>query len=79
MLCVDITSHRSYRRYRYGQQKPTFIYRLIGDGTIEDKMYTRSCQKIALASRVVERRTAKQKFKRDEEVRVFYSHTNAAP
>lgn len=39
------------RVYRYGQTKPTHVYRLVAAGTMEKKIYDRQLMKISLANR----------------------------
>lgn len=40
----------SYRVYRAGQQRPTFIYRLVSAGTIEEQIYIRQMAKLEMSN-----------------------------
>ena len=42
------------RAYRYGQDKPVTVYRLISDRTMEQKVYTRQCNKVAMFKRCLD-------------------------
>ena len=39
------------RVYRYGQQRPSYIYRLVCDGTMERRMYDRQISKQGMSGR----------------------------
>lgn len=47
------------RIYRYGQTQPTFVYRLIYQGTAEHRVYRRNVDKEGLFKRVVDKQTVK--------------------
>jgi len=42
------------RVYRYGQTKPTYIYRLVTDNSLEKKIYDRQVNKQGMADRIVD-------------------------
>ena len=44
------------RVYRYGQTKPSYIYRMVCDGTMERKIYDRQISKQGMASKAAERK-----------------------
>jgi superfamily II DNA/RNA helicase len=45
------------RAYRIGQKKPTFVYRLICDGTFEEVIQNKTIYKTQLASQVVDKKS----------------------
>lgn len=49
-----LQSQSIFRIYRLGQTKPCFIYRLIADNTMEEKVYKQQIIKLAMAKRVVD-------------------------
>jgi len=55
-----------YRCYRYGQKKPVFAYRLITEGTMEEKVYSRSVNKTSLAARVLDQKHPARNFSKRE-------------
>ncbi|KAH6832693.1 P-loop containing nucleoside triphosphate hydrolases superfamily protein [Perilla frutescens var. hirtella] len=60
-----------YRVWRYGQTKPVFAYRLMAQGTIEEKIYKRQVNKEGLAARVVDRQQVHRTVSRKEMVDLF--------
>jgi hypothetical protein len=55
-----------FRAYRYGQERPVFCYRLIAEGSIEEKVYGRSVNKQGLALRVIDRKSINRSFSKKE-------------
>jgi transcriptional regulator ATRX len=51
-----------YRAYRFGQKKNVFVYRLLAAGTMEEKIYKKQVQKLALANRVVDKQMPDNQF-----------------
>ena len=39
-----------FRAWRYGQTKPVFVYRLLGAGTVEEKIYARQVRQLQTGS-----------------------------
>lgn len=54
------------RTFRFGQTKPTFVYRLIGQGSMEEKMYDRQVEKLSLSSWVIDKESAQRSYSKDD-------------
>ncbi|CAI9090971.1 OLC1v1025877C5 [Oldenlandia corymbosa var. corymbosa] len=60
-----------FRAWRYGQTKPVFAYRLLGHGTMEEKIYKRQVTKEGLAARVVDRQQVYRTISKEEMLHLF--------
>ena len=68
------SNHQVFRCYRYGQEKSVFVYRLMTQGTMEEKIYSRAVNKSTLASSVNDGKDLLRLFTAQE-----VSNINAAP
>ena len=55
-----------YRCYRYGQTKPTYCYRLLGEGSMEEKIYSRAAAKASLSNLVIDKKSPERSFTKKE-------------
>ncbi|KAI8539501.1 hypothetical protein RHMOL_Rhmol09G0188200 [Rhododendron molle] len=60
-----------FRAWRYGQTKPVFAYRLMAQGTMEEKIYKRQVTKEGLAARVVDRQQVYRTMSKEEMLHLF--------
>eukprot|EP00941_MAST-03F_sp_MAST-3F-sp1_P000947 g947.t1 len=54
------------RSHRYGQKKECFIYRLVGSGTMEKKIYELQLRKESLSKRIVDAEATERHFTAEE-------------
>ena len=54
------------RSHRYGQTKPVYVYRLVGNGTMEKKIYDLQIRKEGLSKRIVDNDATQRHFRSDE-------------
>jgi len=55
-----------YRCYRYGQTKPTYCYRLLAEGSMEQKIYSRAAAKTSLSDLVIDQTNPERSFTKQE-------------
>lgn len=74
--CCDVQALS--RVYRYGQQKPTFVYRLITDSCLERNIYDRQVNKQVLSCRVVDESNPQAHLTLNEAHSIFTYNENLA-
>lgn len=55
-----------FRCYRYGQTRDVFTYRLLTQGTMEEKVYSRAVNKTSLGNRVIDGKKLHRCFEKGE-------------
>lgn len=60
-----------FRAYRMGQDKEVFVYRLLSDGSMEEKIYQRQIQKLGLAHLVLNDEQITRIFTEDDLKQVY--------
>jgi hypothetical protein len=69
-----------FRAYRFGQQKPVYIYRLVAAGTLEDRVYRKQLLKVAMSQRVLDRKEIEAVFPKEALLGMLqYSFTPGQP
>ncbi len=54
------------RVFRFGQTKPSYIYRFVTENTMEKKIYDRQVNKQGMADRVVDELNPQNQFRKEQ-------------
>jgi hypothetical protein len=66
LTCNAVYNQKIYRCYRYGQERSVFAYRLLTEGTVEQKVYSRAVEKSNLALSLVDGKNLQRYFTKEE-------------